>query len=192
MHNEFQPGASEASDDDRRTFIKVMGASFALAGLAATGCRRLPETKFAEYASRPANRTPGVPVTFATSFELGGVGFGVLATSYDGRPIKLDGNPMHPSSPLAGGAAAIDPAEFAKRGAPQVGPSNSMTQARVLELYDTDRSRIALQGGKESTAGALDAWIDVRRAEWKKDGGAGLVVLAEPTSSPTRGHHGAQ
>ena len=73
MHNEFQPGASEASDDDRRTFIKVMGASFALAGLAATGCRRLPETKFAEYASRPANRTPGVPVTFATSFELGGV-----------------------------------------------------------------------------------------------------------------------
>lgn len=97
MHNEFQPGASEASDDDRRTFIKVMGASFALAGLAATGCRRLPETKFAEYASRPANRTPGVPVTFATSFELGGVGFGVLATSYDGRPIKLDGNPMHPS-----------------------------------------------------------------------------------------------
>lgn len=186
MHNEFQPGASEASDDDRRTFIKVMGASFALAGLAATGCRRLPETKFAEYASRPANRTPGVPVTFATSFELGGVGFGLLATSYDGRPIKLDGNPMHPSSPLAGGAAAIDPAEFVKRGLPQVGPSNAMTQARVLELYDTDRSRIALQAGKDSTAGALDAWIDVRRAEWKKDGGAGLVVLAEPTSSPTQ------
>jgi MoCo/4Fe-4S cofactor protein with predicted Tat translocation signal len=185
MHREFQEGASEASEDDRRTFIKMMGASFALAGLAAAGCRRLPESKFAEYASRPANRQPGIPVSYATSFELGGNAFGVLATSYDGRPIKLDGNPAHPSAPLAGGASAIDPAELAKRGAPQVGPSNAMLQARVLELYDPERSRIALENGKESTAKALDAFLDARRAEWKKDGGAGLVVLAEPTNSPS-------
>ena len=183
VEREFQPGASEATDDDRRSFVKVMGASFALAGLAA--CRRYPEAKFAEYASRPANRSPGIPVTYATSFELGGMGFGVLATSFDGRPIKLDGNPAHPSAPLAGGANAVDPSELAKRGAPQVGPSNAMLQARVLELYDPERSRIALENGKESTAKALDAFLDARRAEWKKDGGAGLVVLAEPTNSPS-------
>ena len=185
MHREFQPGASEATEEERRTFIKMMGASFALAGLAAAGCRRFPEAKFAEYASRPANRTPGIPVTYATSYELCGVGFGLLATSFDGRPIKLDGNPMHPSSPLAGGAAAIDPATLASRGVAQVGPSSAMTQARVLELYDPERSRIALEGGKESNAKALDAFIDARRESWKKDGGAGLVVLAEPTSSPS-------
>ena len=62
MHREFQPGAAEATEEERRTFIKMMGASFALAGLAAAGCRRFPEAKFAEYASRPANRTPGIPL----------------------------------------------------------------------------------------------------------------------------------
>jgi molybdopterin-containing oxidoreductase family iron-sulfur binding subunit len=185
MHREFQPGASEVTDDDRRSFVKVMGASFALAGLAAAGCRRFPEAKFAEYASRPANRSPGIPVAYSTSFELGGMGYGVLATTFDGRPIKLDGNPAHPSAPLAGGAAAIDPAELAKRGAAQVGPSNAMLQSRVLELYDPERSRIALNAGKESNAAAFDAFLDARRTEWKKDGGAGLVVLAEPTGSPT-------
>ncbi len=185
MHREFQPGASELTGDDRRSFIKVMGASFALAGLAAAGCRRWPESKFAEYASRPANRTPGVPVSVATTFELGGMGFGVLATSYDGRPIKLDGNPVHPSAPLAGGASAIDPAVLAQRGAPQVGPSNAILQARVLELYDPERSRIAMRDGKPSDAKAFDAWLDARRTEWKKDGGAGLVVVADPSGSPS-------
>jgi molybdopterin-containing oxidoreductase family iron-sulfur binding subunit len=185
MHREFQPGASEASEDDRRSFIKVMGASFALAGLAAAGCRRYPESKFAEYASRPANRAPGIPVTYATSFELCGTGFGVLATSFDGRPIKLDGNPAHPSAPLAGGAAAVDPAELAKRGVAQVGPSTAMLQARVLELYDPERSRVATMGGKPSDAATFEKWLGERRAAWQKDGGAGLVIVAEPTSSPT-------
>jgi molybdopterin-containing oxidoreductase family iron-sulfur binding subunit len=182
MHREFQPGASELTGEDRRSFIKIMGASFAFAGLAAAGCRRWPESKFAEYASRPANRTPGVPVKVATTFELGGAAYGVLATSFDGRPIKLDGNPLHPSAPLAGGAAAIVPAELAKRGASRVGPSSAIVQAAVLELYDPERSRIALEKGKPSNMESFDKAIAARRDGWKKDGGAGLVVLAEPTS----------
>ncbi|MFM8871935.1 MAG: TAT-variant-translocated molybdopterin oxidoreductase, partial [Phycisphaerales bacterium] len=129
MHREFQPGAAEVSDDDRRSFIKGRGAAFALAGLAAAGCRRYPEAKFAEYASRPANRSPGIPVTYASTYELAGTGFGVLATTFDGRPIKLDGNPAHPSAPLAGGAAAVDPAALAARGVAQVGPSSAIGQA---------------------------------------------------------------
>ncbi|MFO0961822.1 MAG: TAT-variant-translocated molybdopterin oxidoreductase [Phycisphaerales bacterium] len=185
LHREFQPGASELVGDDRRNFIKIMGASFALAGLAAAGCRRWPEAKIAPYASRPANRTPGVPVTYATSYELGGLGFGVLATCFDGRPIKLDGNPAHPSAPLAGGAGAVDPAELARRGAPVVGPSSAVTQARILELYDPERSRATVKSGAPSKFEEFSKWIDGARAEWKQDGGAGLVVLAEPTSSPT-------
>ena len=58
-NNEFQEGASEATDDERRTFMKLMGASAALAGLAATGCRRLPEQHILPYAQRPDNRVPG-------------------------------------------------------------------------------------------------------------------------------------
>jgi MoCo/4Fe-4S cofactor protein with predicted Tat translocation signal len=185
MHREFQPGASEASEDDRRSFIKVMGASFALAGLAAAGCRRFPEAKFAEYASRPANRSPGIPVTYASTYELGGVGFGVLATTFDGRPIKLDGNPAHPSAPLAGGAAAVDPEALAASGVARVGPSSAITQGRVLELYDPERSRIALQAGAPSTAAAFDEWLAAQRQAWGTSGGEGLVILAEPSSSPT-------
>lgn len=184
LHREFQPGASELEGDDRRHFIKIMGASFALAGLAMAGCRRWPESKISEYASRPANRTPGVPVKYATAYELGGVGYGLLATSYDGRPIKLDGNPMHPSSPLAGGAAQVDPEQLRSRGAPLVGPSTSVTQARILELYDPERSRVAMKSGEPSDMAAFNAWLDGRRTELKAAQGRGLVVLSEPTSSP--------
>ncbi len=88
QHHEFQEGASEATDDERRSFIKLMGASAALAGAALAGCRRLPEQHILPYATRPENRVPGTPVRYATAYELGGVGYGVLATSVDGRPAR--------------------------------------------------------------------------------------------------------
>ncbi len=97
-----------------------MGASLGLAGLATTGCIRLPEEKLAPYAHRPENRTPGTPVSYATAMEIGGVAQGLLVTSFDGRPIKIEGNPSHP---LNRGAADM------------------LAQASVLELYDPDRSR---------------------------------------------------
>ncbi len=185
MHREFQPGASELSSDERRNFIKIMGASFAFAGLAAAGCRRWPESKIAPYASRPSNRVPGVPVKYATSYELNGLGFGLLATCFDGRPIKLDGNPAHPSAPLAGGAGVVDPAQLASRGAPVVGPTSAIAQARILELYDPERSRTTVNARKDVPYAEFAQWISSRRGSWKGNGGAGLVVLSEPTASPT-------
>jgi MoCo/4Fe-4S cofactor protein with predicted Tat translocation signal len=156
-HNEFQEGASVATDDERRTFMKLMGASAALAGLAATGCRRLPEQHILPYAHRPDNRVPGEPVRYATSYELGGMGYGVVATSVDGRPIKLDGNPQHPA---------------------MLGGSDSITQARVLEVYDPHRSRALTDGGKAASIDNLRAWLAAMPAD-------GLAVLAEPSSSPS-------
>ena len=44
MHREFPTDADLLEGDDRRQFIKVMGASFALAGLGLAACRRIPET----------------------------------------------------------------------------------------------------------------------------------------------------
>ena len=119
---ERQPalGADEALHASRRRFLQTMGASLGLAGLATTGCIRLPEEKLAPYAHRPENRTPGTPVSYATAMEIGGVAQGLLVTSFDGRPIKIEGNPSHP---LNGGAADF------------------LAQASVLELYDPDRSR---------------------------------------------------
>src|SRR5690606_25579548 len=76
----------------RRRFMQFMGGSMALAGLTLTGCRRYPEEKLAPYTSRPAGRIPGVSMKYATAFELGGIGTGLLVSSYDGRPIKIEGN----------------------------------------------------------------------------------------------------
>src|ERR1700742_3383251 len=85
VEREFPQHASEWFGGSRRTFLKIMGASMALAGLA--GCRRWPVENLAPYAHRPAGRMDGVPVHYATAYEIGGIGFGVLAVSMDGRPI---------------------------------------------------------------------------------------------------------
>ena len=103
---EFQEGASRLDDDDRRQFLKIMGASVALAGLGSAACRRLPETKIAPYAQRPEDRMPGVPVDYASNFEMGGVGTGVLVRSFDGRPIFVGGNQRHPGNERAAGSMA--------------------------------------------------------------------------------------
>src|SRR6185503_3794706 len=87
------PTAPEALPPEapaRRRFLKVMGASFALAG--ASSCR-WHEDHLAEFSERPEGFVPGEAKLYATAMELDGIATGLLATSYDGRPIKVDGNP---------------------------------------------------------------------------------------------------
>ena len=114
MHREFPSNADLLEGADRREFMKVMGASFALAGLGLAACRRIPETNIVPYANRPANRIPGKPVEYASAMELGGVGTGVLVRTVDGRPIKLEGNPDHPVS---------------------LGACDAITQSSVLQVF---------------------------------------------------------
>src|SRR5262245_13044640 len=87
---------------DRRDFVKLMGASVAMAGLAA--CNR-PAEKIVPYIRQPENLIPGRPLYFASALSLGGVGAGVLVESHLGRPTKIEGNPDHPSS--LGGSDAL-------------------------------------------------------------------------------------
>ncbi len=145
----------------RRQFLKVMGASLAFAGL--TGCR-WPEEEIVPFAHRPSDRTPGVPQQFATAMELAGVATGMLVTSYDGRPIKAEGNPEHPDS--LGGLGGIH-------------------QASILGLYDPDRSRRILHrdGGQEF----VKTWDDVAAmaAQHLAGTGQGVAVLTGASSSPS-------
>ena len=163
MAREFGPNAQElASGEDRRTFIKLMGAGFALAGIAA--CRRWPESKIVAFSQAQAGRLAGVPVGYATSVEVLGVSWPVLAKSYDGRPIKLDGNPAVP---------------FA-------GASNAVIQSRVLELYDPDRSRAMARKGQASDWSAFAAWCGETATRFKANQGAGLAVLVESAGGPSQ------
>jgi molybdopterin-containing oxidoreductase family iron-sulfur binding subunit len=147
----------------RRRFLQLMGGSMALAG--AASCRWEAE-EILPLASRPANRIPGKALHYASALQRGGHGVGVTLTSYDGRPIKVEGNP---ECPISGGATDL------------------FAQAEILSFYDPDRSRTVLQGGAPSDFETFDKfWVDhvtaLRAAK-----GAGLAFLAEASSSPTEG-----
>jgi len=155
----------------RRRFMKLMAASLGLAGLTLTGCRRWPKEVLAPYVSRPENRIPGVEEYYATVFELGGAATGVLAESYDGRPIKIEGNPSHPFARTFGG---------------KLGASSLFAQASVLELYDPARSRGVLSKDSQTADwAAFDALLAEIRTAARGNGGAGLAILNSGSNGPT-------
>ena len=146
----------------RRRFLKVMGASAALAGLGA--CSKLPPEKIIPYVTQPDDLTPGNPSRFATAMELGGVARGILATSEEGRPVKLEGNPRHPSTR---------------------GKSDLFLQAELLQLYDPDRAKAVSYLGAPSTWDELTRAVETESERWRSDQGESLRILSGRTSSPT-------
>jgi molybdopterin-containing oxidoreductase family iron-sulfur binding subunit len=120
LEREFPRQAAEWTDDPagRRQFLKVMGASLALAGLSA--CTRQPTETIMPYVRQPEEVIPGRPLFFATAVPNMAVAMGVLVESHLGRPTKIEGNPEHPAS---------------------LGATDAMAQAAVLDLYDPDRSQ---------------------------------------------------
>jgi MoCo/4Fe-4S cofactor protein with predicted Tat translocation signal len=159
----------------RRRFMQLMGASMALAGLTLSGCRRWPQEKLVPYISRPKNRTPGVPEQYATIMQISGVGSPLLVTSFDGRPIKVEGNPSHPWS-----ATVAD----------RIGAADAIAQASVLELYDPQRSTaVKYRGGNGETLATnwsafTKSFLPVVNSLGGGDG-QGLAVLSEYASGPT-------
>ncbi len=92
---------------NRRNFMQLMGASMALAGVAGAGCKRYDREEIVPLSRRPEDMVPGVTQQYASAFEMGGITNAVLITSYEGRPIKVDGNPEHPFA--GGGVVAGTP-----------------------------------------------------------------------------------
>jgi len=163
LHREF-PREASAWDNSfsRRGFLKVMGASLALAGLSA--CTKQPEEKIIPYVKQPEILVPGKPLSYATAFVMGGYATGVLATSHMGRPTKIEGNPDHPAS---------------------LGASDIFMTASLLTLYDPDRSQVVLNNASISTWDKfwrqLQVVLDVQRSL----NGAGIRILTETVTSPT-------
>ena len=89
------PKKADPEGISRRRWLQLMGASLALAGTA--GCRWEKE-EILPFAERPEGRVPGVAERYATAMDLSGNATGLLVTVYDGRPIKIEGNPKHPQS----------------------------------------------------------------------------------------------
>jgi molybdopterin-containing oxidoreductase family iron-sulfur binding subunit len=166
----------------RRSFMGILGASVALAGMA--GCRR-PEEKILPYTRTPEDLAIGLPTYYATAMPLGSAVYGLLVESHEGRPTKIEGNPSHPMS---------------------MGGTNAFTQAAILEMYDPDRSTGPLVAGKASAGGqssgvgahggeppkpvlfgmeAAKGFLTKGRSKWAAEKGRGLHFLSGALVSPT-------
>jgi MoCo/4Fe-4S cofactor protein with predicted Tat translocation signal len=161
VEREFPSGASEFADPiGRRHFIKIMSASFLLAGFGLTGCRR-PEEKILPFSKQPEGYIHGVPQFYATAMPTRGTALPLLVKSHDGRPTKIEGNPDHPDSN---------------------GATDTFAQASILSLYDPDRAkRFTKNGNAVSREEALDFLATVGA-----QAGQGLCFLLEQSSSPSR------
>lgn len=173
MKNEFPSGAAELEvvpGVDRRKFLGIIGASAAFAGLTSTtGCIRKPVEKILPYNKRPEDLVEGKPQQYATVGRFGGSVLGLLVTTYEGRPTKIEGNPSHPLS---------------------LGATNTFAQASILDLYDPDRSQNVLKNGTKAGGGktskkSISASLAEAAAELKGSSGQGVALLMEAVSSPT-------
>jgi molybdopterin-containing oxidoreductase family iron-sulfur binding subunit len=161
VEREFPHAAQEWVDPvSRRGFMKLMGASLALAGLA--GCTKQPDEPIYPYIKQPEDLILGKPNYFATAhpFVTGAVPLLVKSDQY--RPIKVDGNPEHPYNQ---------------------GSSDPFTQGTLLDLYDPDRSQHVTYRGENREWAEFAQELRLKVAASKD--GTGVYFLTSTITSPT-------
>ena len=166
LHREFPQGASELDGSNRRHFLKIMAASFAFAGVATLGggCRR-PEEKLEPFGQQPTDYIYGKPEFYATAMPTRNGAIPLVAKSYEGRPIKIEGNALYPGSN---------------------GGTDRYAQASILDLYDVDRAKHFTHDGKVVSRDEALKFLDDLSAKFSANQGEGLSFLAESSTSPSR------
>lgn len=154
LEGKLGPGEAARSGLNRRDFIRLAALAFAGA------CTRQPREPILPYVNQPPEITPGLPLYFATAMPLGGWAKGILVKTYEGRPVKIEGNPSHPAS---------------------LGTSDAFMQAAILDLYDPGRSRSVMQAGQPRSWSAFEGMPELA----KPGALAGLRILTGRQSSPT-------
>ena len=158
VEREFPENATEMTDQvSRRSFLRVMGASIALAGFAS--CRK-PVQKITPYVRQPENMVLGEPLYYATAMPFQDTATGLLVETHEGRPTKIEGNEEHAGS---------------------MGGTNIYNQAAVLGLYDPDRSRSPRLNGESATK---DDFVNFA-ADHFSDRSRSILFISEENSSPT-------
>lgn len=165
LHREFPSGASEFTDPvSRRHFVKIMSASFALAGMVGlTGCRK-PEEKVEPFGKQPEGYVHGVPSFYATAMPTRTGALPLVAKSHDGRPVKVEGNALYPNGN---------------------GGTDRYSQASILNLYDPDRAQAYKKDGQLVAREAVYDYLTELSKKHAANKGAGLAFLIEPGNSPS-------
>ncbi len=161
VEREFPSSAEMMADEgdaeeSRRTFLKIMGASTALAGFGLASCRR-PETEIVPHVHQPEWQVPGKALYYATAMPRAYGATPLVAATFEGRPTKLEPNQLHPSA----------------------NGTNSFTQASILNLYDPARSKQFLAVGKDTSRTAFQAALDALK-------GKKVAFVFGDDASPTR------
>ncbi|MDX2111246.1 MAG: TAT-variant-translocated molybdopterin oxidoreductase [Verrucomicrobiota bacterium] len=164
MDREFQDGASEGNGVNRRHFVKIMAASFAMAGVGLAGCRR-PEATIRPFSKESTRDIPGLPFFYATSLPDAYDNIPLAVETHGARPTKIEGNELY---------------------TPYGGATDLYSQASVLDLYDPDRATQSSQGTRTLTKAQVYDLLKNLSDDSTKAGGQGLAILAEPSTSPTR------
>jgi len=158
VEREFPENATELNDQvSRRSFLRVMGASIALAGFAA--CRR-PVQKILPYTKMPEDVVPGDPLYYASAMPFQDALAGIVVENHEGRPGKVEGNEMHPGSH---------------------GNTSIFGQASILNMYDPDRSRSVRKDGERSSVNAFASFCKEHFANTDQN----IAFISEANSSPT-------
>lgn len=160
------------NSESRRDFLKLMGASAALAGAAMIpGCRR-PDHKILPYGKHPPEEMiPGKPLFYATSWHRpDGGAEGLLVETHEGRPTKIEGNPLH---------------------AYNQGKASSWAMSSIMTMYDPDRLKQPEfnNPNRGKVAASWDdfrTWAATNLANADKVGGEGIAFIVEKKNSPTR------
>jgi molybdopterin-containing oxidoreductase family iron-sulfur binding subunit len=161
VEKEFPSAAQEWVDPvSRRGFMKLMGASMALAGLA--GCTKQPDEPIYPYVKAPEDLVLGKPNYFATAHPFVTGAVPLLVKSDQFRPIKIDGNPEH---------------------AYNQGSSDPFTQGTLLDLYDPDRSQHVTYRGENREWAEFAQELRLKAAASKD--GTGVYFLSATITSPT-------
>jgi molybdopterin-containing oxidoreductase family iron-sulfur binding subunit len=167
LHREFPQGASEFEDGvSRRHFVKIMSASFALAGLGVmgAGCRR-PVEKLEPFGQQPEGYVYGEPEYYATAMPTRTGAVPLVVKSYEGRPIKIEGNARFPGSN---------------------GGTDRYAQASILDLYDPDRAKRFTHGINTVSRDEALGFLNELSKKFAANQGEGLAFLAESSTSPSR------
>ena len=157
VEREFPEGASLIDGVQRRGFLKVMAASFGLAGLGMTGCRR-PEHAILPHGKSPEELIPGIPAFYSSSRPTSGGFIPVIVESHEGRPTKIEGNPSYQNG---GGSTDI------------------YTQASILDLYDPDRAKGCFSNQSEDKG-------EESSTRWKKIPSSDIQEKLSSLENPNR------
>ncbi len=166
LDREFPDNASEFTDgQSRRSFLKLMGASMALAGIGSlAGCRR-PEAYVVPLVKTPEWMVPGRALLYASAMPRRRGAQPLIVTTFDGRPVKIEGNNLYPQSN---------------------GGSSTFAQASILDLYDPDRSKTLIVEGVAKSNSEIKTILESLRNQLVASQGKDVLVLLDEANSPTQ------